>query len=113
MDKLDTSYGTHTLIPTSPYNPAGFGEFYLAKMDDKGAWTGFISADHSTGSGGLSVMTDVVVAPAGEIYISGYFYGEISFGPPGPNSLISNLNAGYHSEGFIAKAGPFGNWMWA
>ena len=33
------TYGTHTLSPTSPYNQAGFGEFYLAKMDDKGAWT--------------------------------------------------------------------------
>ena len=107
------TYGTHTLSPTSPYNQAGFGEFYLAKMDDKGAWTGFISADHSVASGGLSVMTDVAVGMAGEIFVSGYFYGEISFGPPGPNSIITNLNSGYHFEGFVAKADPFGNWMWA
>ena len=109
------TYGTHTLSPSSPYNSIGLGEFYLAKMDDKGAWTGFISADHSatTGAGGLSIMTDVAVGMAGEIFISGYFYGEIFFGPPGPNTLISNLNSGYHLEGFIAKADPFGNWMWA
>ena len=109
------TYGTHTLAPTSPYNSIGLGEFYLAKLDEKGTWTGFISADHSTstGAGGTSVLTDVAVGMAGEIFVSGYFYGEISFGPPGPNSLISNLNSGYHFEGFVAKADPFGNWMWA
>ena len=109
------TYGTHTLTPSSPYNSVGYGEFYLAKMDDKGAWTGFISADHSatTGAGGLSIMTDVAIGMGGEIFVSGYFYGEIFFGPPGPNTLISNLNSGYHLEGFIAKADPFGNWMWA
>ena len=67
------TYGTHTLSPSSPYNSIGFGEFYLAKMDDKGAWTGFISADHSatTGAGGLSIMTDVAIGMAGEIIVSG------------------------------------------
>ena len=109
------TYGTHTLNPSSPYNAGGLGEFYLATLDDKGSWTGFISADHSqsVGSGGTSVLTDVAVGMAGEIFVSGYFYGEIAFGPPGPNSIISNLNSGYHYEGFMAKADPMGNWMWA
>ena len=109
------TYGTHTLAPSSPYNGGGLGEFYLAMLDDQGSWTGFISADHSTsvGSGGTSVLTDVAVGMAGEIFVSGYFYGEIAFGSPGPNSIISNLNSGYHYEGFVAKADPLGNWMWA
>ena len=105
------TYGTHTLSPSSPFNAGGLGEFYLAKMDENGAWTGFISADHSMGSGGTSVLTDVAIGMAGEIFVSGYFYGEIAFGPPGPNTMISNLNAGYHYEGFVARADPMGNWM--
>ena len=31
----------------------------------------------------------------------------------GPNTIITNLNSGYHYEGFVAKADPMGNWMWA
>ena len=107
------TYGTHTLSPSSPFNSIGYGEFFLAMMDDLGSWTGFISADHSIGSGGLSILTDVTVGMAGEIFVCGYFYGEIAFGPPGPNTIISNLNSGYHLEGFVAKADPMGNWMWA
>ena len=109
------SYGTHTLSPTSPYNSIGLGEFYLAMFDDQGLWTGFISADHSNvgKNGAFSVLTDVAIGVAGEIFVAGYFYGEIAFGPPGPNTLISNLNSGYHEEGFVAKADPMGNWMWA
>ena len=109
------SYGSHTLSPSSPFNSFGLGEFYLAKFDDQGVWTGFISADHSNNgkNGAFSVLTDVAIGIAGEIFVSGYFYGDIAFGPIGPNTLISNLNPNIHVEGFIAKADPMGNWIWA
>ena len=108
------TYGSKTLSPTSPYASFnGGGEIFLAIMDEKGTWTNLVGADHSYGSGGLSFLTDITVGMAGEIFVSGYFYGEIAFGPPNPNTIISNTNSGYHDEGFIAKADPMGNWMWA
>ena len=107
------TYGTKTLSPSSPYNVIGYGEFFLAIMDDKGSWSSLIGANHNYGAGGLSFLTDVTAGIGGEIFISGYFYGEIAFGAPNPNSIISNTNSGSHLEGFIAKADPSGNWMWA
>ena len=108
------TYGSKTLSPTSPYATFnGGGEFFLAIMDGKGAWSNLVGADHNYGSGGLSFITDITVGVAGEIFVSGYFYGEIAFGAPNPNTIISNTNSGFHDEGFIAKADPMGNWMWA
>ena len=108
------SYGTKTLAPTSPYRQNnGLGEFFLGIMDDQGVWSNLVGADHNYGSGGLSFISDITIGMAGEIFVSGYFYGEIAFGPPNPNTLISNTNPGFHLEGFIAKADPTGNWMWA
>ena len=109
------TYGQQTLQPTSPYPGFGVsaGEFFLGILDDKGTWMNLVGADHNQGSGAISYLTDIAVGMAGEIFISGYFYGEIAFGPPGPSSIITNLNSGYHYEGFIAKADPMGNWMWA
>ncbi|MCH1443506.1 MAG: thrombospondin type 3 repeat-containing protein, partial [Candidatus Poseidoniaceae archaeon] len=108
------TYGTKTLNPTSPYRQNnGLGEFFLGIMNEQGVWTNLVGADHNYGSGGLSFISDVTIGMAGEIFVSGYFYGEIAFGPPNPNTLISNTNSGFHFEGFIAKADPTGNWMWA
>ena len=108
------TYGTQTLSPTSPYAPFnGGGEFFLAIMDGKGAWTNLVGADHSYGSGGLSFIEDITVGMGGEIFVSGNFYGEIAFGAPNPNTIISNTNSGFHDEGFIAKADSMGNWLWA
>ncbi|MGB0313432.1 MAG: hypothetical protein ACPGDD_06050, partial [Poseidonia sp.] len=87
------TYGQQTLQPTSPYPAFGAptGEFYLAIMDDTGTWTNLVGADHNQGSGAISYLSDVAVSPVGEIYISGYFYGEIAFGPPGQGPILTNL----------------------
>ena len=82
-------------------------------MDEKGAWSILLEQTIITEAGGLSFITDITVGMAGEIFVSGYFYGEIAFGAPNPNTIISNTNSGFHDEGFIAKADPMGNWMWA
>lgn len=108
------TFGTQTLQPTSPYG-ASYGEFFLAIVDGAGTWQSVFGADHSFGAGGLSFLTDVEVEATGEILVTGYFYGEISFNGGGgnPASIITNTNSGYHFEGFMAKADPMGNWMWA
>ena len=62
------TYGTKTLSPSSPYA----NEFFLAMMDDKGAWSNLIGANHNYGSGGISFLTDITVGMAGEIFVSGY-----------------------------------------
>ena len=70
------TFGTQTLQRTSPYNA---GEFFLATIDDTGTWQSLFGADHSFGAGGLSYLTDINVDIGGEILVTGYFYGEISF----------------------------------
>jgi len=106
------TYGTNTLQRTSPYNA---GEFFLAQVDSTGNWQSLFGADHSFGTGGLSYLTDISVGIGGEVIVTGRFYGEISFsgGVGNPSVIISNTNPGYHYEGFIAKADPMGNWIWA
>ena len=108
------TFGTHTLQPTSPYS-ASFGEFFLAVVDSTGTWQSVFGADHSFGAGGLSFLTDVTTDGNGEVLVTGYFYGEISFdgGSIAPASIISNTNSGYHWEGFMAKADVMNNWLWA
>ncbi|MBL6885577.1 MAG: hypothetical protein ISR21_07810 [Candidatus Poseidoniaceae archaeon] len=105
------TFGTTTLQPTSPY--AAYGEFFLAMVDDTGVWRSVIGADHSYGAGGLSFLTDIAVDISGDIAISGYYYGEISFPrSSGPDIILSNTNSGYHFEGFVATLTPNGDWQW-
>ncbi|MDA8588075.1 hypothetical protein N9L41_01030 [Euryarchaeota archaeon] len=106
------TFGTTTLQPTSPYGSA-YGEFFLAMVDDAGVWRSVIGADHSYGAGGLSFLTDIAVDISGDIAISGYYYGEISFPrSSGPDIILSNTNSGYHFEGFVATLTPNGDWQW-
>ena len=106
------TFGTQTLQPTSPYT---FGEFFIASVDSSGTWTSLFGADHSFGGGGLSSLSDISVDVTGEIVVTGFFYGDISFSNSGggPGFIISNTNSGFHQEGFIAKADQMGNWLWA
>ena len=106
------TFGTTTLQPTSPYGSA-YGEFFLAMVDETGVWRSVIGADHSYGAGGLSFLTDIAVDISGDIAISGYYYGEISFPrSSGPDIILSNTNSGYHFEGFVATVTPNGDWQW-
>ena len=106
------TFGTKTLATTSPYPN---GEFFLAQVDSTGTWQSLFGADHSFGVGGLSILTDISTGMGGEIIVTGQFFGEISFpsGSGNPTVIISNLNPNNHLEGFIAKADPMGNWLWA
>ena len=105
------TFGSQTLSTSSPY---AFGEFFLASVDSSGNWQSVFGADHSFGAGGLSKLNDITVDVGGEIVVTGFFYGEISFpGGGGPAAVISNTNPNYHLEGFVAKADPMGNWLWA
>ena len=106
------TFGTTTLQPTSPLR-LHYGEFFLAMVDDTGVWRSVIGADHSYGAGGLSFLTDIAVDISGDIAISGYYYGEISFPrSSGPDIILSNTNSGYHFEGFVATLTPNGDWQW-
>ena len=106
------TFGTTTLQPTSPFG-LHYGEFFLAMVDDTGVWRSVIGADHSYGAGGLSFLTDIAVDISGDIAISGYYYGEISFPrSSGPDIILSNTNSGYHFEGFVATLTPNGDWQW-
>jgi hypothetical protein len=94
------TFGTHTLAATSPFSNGN--EFFLASMNNAGDWDYLVGADHSMGS--VSFVSDVA-SSAGMPVVAGYMYGPVSFGQTSLSTQVL--------DGFIAKAGPGGNWMWA
>ena len=94
-------FGTQTYVPTSPYSNGN--DFFVASVDNTGAWNYVVGADHT--QGGVSFMADVA-SHAGNAIVAGYMYGPVDFGQ-------TSLNTAVQFDGFIAQADVAGNWMWA
>lgn len=94
------TFGPHTLAPTSPFSNGN--EFFIASVSETGTWNYLANADHS--QGGVSFLTDVTSSMGDPIAV-GYMYGPGDFGPISLSTSVL--------DGFIAQAGPMGNWMWA
>ena len=52
---------------------------------------GMVSLVQTTINGGYSYLTDVTIGSYEEIIVTGFFGGEITFGPQGSNIVISNF----------------------
>ena len=94
-------FGTQTYVPTSPYSNGN--DFFVASVDNTGAWNYVVGADHT--QGGVSFMADVA-SHAGNAIVAGYMYGPVDFGQ-------TSLTTAVQFDGFIAQADVAGNWMWA
>jgi len=83
---------------------SGQSDIFVAKMDSNGDWLWAKQA------GGASSYTcnDIVMDNSGNIYITGRFGGDITFGTTPPTTLSSNLSGNI----YIAKMDSNGNWLW-
>ncbi len=65
---------------------------------------------HTFTTGQLQRVTSVAHSQSGEVFVGGYFRGQIDFDPSVGESI---LNSGPDEAGFIAKYGVTGNLIWA
>jgi len=90
-------FGTHYVSSAVGKDP------FIAKIDTNGNWLWARSAfglEHDDIGNGISFDDN------GNCYVTGYFSNSIYFGP-------TNLTTANYMDGFVAKLGTNGNWIWA
>lgn len=92
---LTVAFGTHSITSSGEF------DIFAAKMDPNGNWLWAASA----GGGSIDVGGDIAVDQAGNVYLTGWFYGPASFGP-------FTLTSSGWDDVFAAKLDPEGNWLW-
>jgi hypothetical protein len=90
------SFGTHFLTSNGDF------DIFAAKLDTDGNWLWAEGAGGSYYDYGISIALD----PAGNAFLTGDFYGTVSFGT---HTLTSSGDGAI----FAAKLNPDGNWLWA
>jgi len=111
-DNIGDSYYTGTFSGTVDFDP-GPGVFnltspplwscFISKLDSYGNLVWAYSVDTAQGS-------KITLDAAGNVYITGWFYGTSDF-DPGPG--IYNLTSGAAASIFITKVDNGGNFIWA
>ncbi|HQF67439.1 MAG TPA: SBBP repeat-containing protein [Candidatus Cloacimonadota bacterium] len=91
------TFGSHTLTEN------GYRDVFVAKLDPSGNWLWAVHA----GGVRTDYGYDIALDGAGNIWVTGSFVHEITFGS---YTLTSGSN---YSDIFIAKLDPDGNWLWA
>ena len=84
---------------------------FIAKIDTSGNWQMVETAGQYAG-GGFSWANDIVVDSSGNIFITGFFAGNVSFGNSQLRSTTDS-NGGDSTDIFVAKMSSSGNWLWA
>lgn len=118
IDAQGNTYTTGSFNGTVDFDPgsatqnlvsAGSSDIFILKTDASG---NYIWAK-SIGSSGVDAGSSIAVSPAGNIYITGYFYGNVDFNPgPGIDTLM-NADHPCNTEIFILKLDNNGNFAWA
>jgi hypothetical protein len=80
-------------------------ELFVSKLDSNGNWLWTVSAGGLSDDIGFSIAVD----GAGNIWVSGGFYGTVSFG----SHTLTTSEGDYVLDIFVAKLDPSGNWLWA
>lgn len=95
--KKTATFGTLTLTSK------GSSDVFVAQLNSTGGWTWVRSAGGISSDEGSGIATDA----AGNVYISGWFFGSAStFG-------TTTLSSRGSRDGFVAKLDNKGNWQWA
>jgi len=101
--KADAQFGSNSLTFRSP---TAFGQYaneiFVASIDEQGSWLWAAQADASAG---VIYLDGIVAAHTGEVFVTGWMFGDIGFG----TITLSAANV----DAFIAKLDPGGNWAWA
>jgi hypothetical protein len=79
---------------------------FVAKLSHRGVWRWAIQTNTDLTKGYLysfSIDADL----AGNVYVTGFFHGTVSFGSTNLTCQLNDANA------FVAKVSPLGKWKWA
>ena len=79
---------------------------YVSKLDSAGQ---FVWARQIGGATGTANIANLLVNAAGDVYMTGWFFGTVDF-DPGPGTFPMTAVG---SDGFIAKWSAAGNFIWA
>ena len=82
------------------------GGLYVAKYDPAGTCLWAVSA----GGPGAEEAQDLVVDPAGNVFVAGYFDDTVVFGP---STLSAGAALTERGAMFVGKLNPAGSWQWA
>ncbi|MES2593637.1 MAG: T9SS type A sorting domain-containing protein [Bacteroidota bacterium] len=102
-------FGDMAIFSGAMEMPVGYSDIFIAKYSSAGtlAWVQVASGDGDTTSGvGHDQAMDLSLDNTGNLVLAGYFTGEVVFG----TTTLTSTGVG---AGFIAKADPQGNWVWA
>ena len=83
-------------------NSKGEGDLFVTKISPSGKWLWAKQAGDSKRDSGAELAAD----PAGNIFVTGFFFGKPSFGK-------TTLTAKGQADTFVAKMDKDGNWLWA
>jgi len=89
------------------------GNVFVAKLDRNGNWRWAVSAGREESSLGWAIGMDITVDYLGNAYITGWFFGKITFGKMTLDNPDEQGILGSGEELFIAKVNSRGVWRWA
>ena len=94
--------GTTTLRNYISYSTLSQNQSFLGKLDPQGNWLWARGIDNG---GSSSQCNQVLPDASGNVYVSGSFNGEVSFGS-------TTFTAPGRGEAFLGKRDAQGNWLW-
>lgn len=80
----------------------GFNDAYIAKLNHDGEWEWAVHSQVDSRAGGYGIALD----PEGNCYVTGHFFGEITFGE-------DELQSSGLFDVFVLKTNNQGEWIWA
>ncbi len=114
-DNLGNHYATGGFRGTVDFDPgtsvynltSGFGEdIFIQKLNPNGDLSWAISLGLGGDDNGQSISTD----NAGNVYVTGYYYGTVDFNP---GTAVFNLTSNNGAAAFILKLNASGAFLWA
>ena len=99
---LTGNFEDSALFSVDSLSSEGADDIFAAKIDNSGNWQWAEKAGGSNNDYG----NDITIDNAGNLYITGKFYGAVNFGS-------HSLPGIAYSDVFIAKMSADGNWQWA
>jgi hypothetical protein len=92
--------------PTMNFNANGGYDFFVSSLD----LSGNLNWVKTAGGTGYDYATDITADAAGNVYLTGLFYGAVDFDP---GTATYNLNSSATGNAYMLKLDVTGNFVWA